>query len=107
MPAARGIWVSLYDQDSPDPISHVGAGAGLVHKPIGVMVLTREVLPTGVEDGGDEDEDDVEERPDAMAPAARSAALSVEAPLTIPEAKRRLAASLRVPEASIKITIEH
>lgn len=103
MPAGRGIWVSLYEQDGADPVTHVGAGAGLKHKPIGVLDLTRESLPAGDDEAG-EGEDDDGEASDAAAAAEPGAP---EPPLTIPEAKRRLAQSLGVPESSIRITIEH
>jgi hypothetical protein len=101
IPAGRGIWVSLYDKDAPDPVSHVGAGAGLAHKAIGVLDLTKFSLPSGVVDGDadDEVEDD--------GPVAAAAPGGSEAPLSIPEAKRRLAATLGVPESAIKISIEH
>jgi hypothetical protein len=87
MPKGRGIWVSLYETESNDPVSHVGAGAGLAHPAIAKVPLTgaidanvgEEIDPKGVE---------VE-----------------EPPLTIAEAKRRLASSLGVNEADIKITI--
>jgi hypothetical protein len=99
IPQGRGVWVSLYEEDGNNPVSHVGAGAGLAHPPIGVLDLTKSSLPTG------HDEEDVDEEADDSEEAAASA--PVEAPLTIPEAKRRLAATLGVPESAIKITIEH
>lgn len=100
--AGRGIWVSLYEKDAKDPPTHVGAGAGLAHPAIAVLDLTKSSLPTGAEEGVDDEVDDSEE---AASPA--SAAPAEEAPLTIPDAKRRLAASLGVPESAIKITVEH
>ena len=102
LPAGRGIWVSLYEKDAKDPVTHVGAGAGLAHPAIGVLDLTKSALPTGGEEDADDEADDSEE---ATPPAA--AAAPEDAPLTIPDAKRRLAASLGVPESAIKITIEH
>ncbi|HTX48145.1 MAG TPA: hypothetical protein VME40_02030 [Caulobacteraceae bacterium] len=105
LPAGRGIWVSLYERDAADPVTHVGAGAGLAHAPIGVLDLTRQALPSGEGDGAD-DPDDEDEAP-TPPPAAAGALAADTAPLTIPEAKRRLAQSLGVPETAIKITIKH
>jgi hypothetical protein len=83
----RGIWVSLYEQEANDPVTHVGAGAGLAHPPIARVLLTGE-RPTGAIEGPGVEDVEVE-----------------EAPLTIAEAKRRLAISLGVNETDIKITI--
>ncbi|HXQ46066.1 MAG TPA: hypothetical protein VN806_05580 [Caulobacteraceae bacterium] len=102
LPAGRGIWVSLYEKDAKDPVTHVGAGAGLAHPAIGVLDLTKSSLPTGGEEDVDDEAEDAEEAAQTAAGAPAE-----EAPLTIPEAKRRLAASLGVPESAIKITIEH
>lgn len=105
IPAGRGVWVSLYAKDEKDPVTHVGAGAGVAHPAIGRLDLTKASLPTGGEEDLDDEVDDAEEgAPITAAPAPVPAA---EAPLTLPEAKRRLAASLGVPESAIKITIEH
>jgi hypothetical protein len=104
LPPGRGLWVSLYEKDAPDPVSHVGAGAGLAHKPIAVLDLTREALPTGAADEVDEVEGEESEAEAVTPPASAPAA---EPPLSIPEAKRRLALTLGVPESAIKISIEH
>jgi hypothetical protein len=64
---------------------YVGAGAGLKYPPIATVPLQPEGLSDFEEQG---------------------AADHNEAPLTIAEAKRRLAVSLGVDPASIKITIE-
>lgn len=77
----RGMFLSLYDKNSNDSVMHVGAGAGLAYPPIATVPLE----PTGA---GAKNHD------------------ADEAPLTIPEAKRRLAKTLGVDPASIKITIE-
>ncbi|HEY1707101.1 MAG TPA: hypothetical protein VGG10_02465 [Rhizomicrobium sp.] len=92
LPSGRGVWVSLYEQEMSDPVNRVGAGAGLKHPAIAEMPLD---AVEGVPDEDDDAETDVE------ALGARIA----EPPLTIAEAKRRLALSLGVPEASITITI--
>ena len=80
VPEGRGVWVSLYEEESTDPVSHVGAGAGIAHPPI-VRVPLDEV------DAPSTNADD-------------------EKPLTIREAKARLARTLGVDPASIKITVE-
>jgi len=100
IPQGRGVWVSLYEQDGNNPVNRVGAGAGLAHPAIGVLDLTKSSLPTGHDEDIDEEVDDSEE-------ATTNASAQAEEALTIPEAKRRLAVSLGVPESAIKITIEH
>jgi hypothetical protein len=100
LPAGRGVWLSLYDEEAADPVTHVGAGMGIAHPAIAELDLIRNSLPPSgdVADGVEEvDEDDL----------AASAPPTAEMPLTIPEAKRRLAAALGVPESAVKITIEH
>lgn len=97
MPTGRGIWLSLYDEDSSDPVSHVGAGMGIDYPPLRVVDITKFSLPTG-DDADDEMSEDTDG--DAEPEPASS-------PLTIPEAKRRLAETLGVPVEAIKITIEH
>jgi hypothetical protein len=93
----RGVWISLYLPEAKDPVNRVGAGAGLANMPI-----TRIPLPAGGSD------------PVAPAQAAEPVpappALAMGKPpssdfLSIAEAKRRLALSLGVTEADVKITI--
>lgn len=101
LPEGRGIWLSLYDKDETDPVSHVGGGMGVDYKPLATLDLAKSSLPTGTEvdtgeDAGAEDEDQVAS---ISGPATET--------LTIPEAKRLLALSLGVPESAIKISIEH
>lgn len=100
LPRGRGIWLSLYEKDEPDPVSHVGGGMGLAYEALATLDLSRSSLPTGADSG----EDDNAEDDDQAAPV--SAAPTIEN-LTIPEAKRLLAKSLGVPESAIKISIEH
>jgi hypothetical protein len=88
IPIGRGVWVSLYLPEAQDPVSHVGAGAGLKFPPIATVPLKLDVLA------------DQEVESDSEAPREQ------EAPLTIAEAKRRLAVSLGVDPSSIKITVE-
>jgi hypothetical protein len=85
IPLGRGVWVSLYDRDSTDPVTHVGAGAGLDHPPIARVQLEPEASDIGAETKGSDNSDK---------------------PLTIGEAKRRLAMTLGVDPSNIKITVE-
>jgi hypothetical protein len=99
LPVGRGLWLSLYNKEQPDPVSYVGAGMGLDYPALAIRDLAKEGLPQEGDDVDDEVSDD-EADTQAAAPAA-------EGPLTIPEAKRRLSESLGVPISAIKITIEH
>jgi hypothetical protein len=100
MHAARGIWISLYEKESIEPVVLVGAGLGLMYPAIATHDLRTASLPVGAADIDDDlAEDDYAEQAAVKAPVA--------IPLTIQEAKRRLAESLGVPESSIKITVEH
>lgn len=100
LPDGRGIWLSLYDKDEPNPVSHVGAGMGLEYKALATLDLTKNSLPASgeVDDEGAADGDDEE------GSVVESETL---APLSITEAKRRLAETFGVPESAIKISIEH
>ncbi len=86
IPIGRGVWVSLYIPEATDPVSHVGAGAGLKFPPIAIVPL----LPESA----------------AKDETASSPHSSDEAVLSIAEAKRRLAATFGVDPSSIKITVE-
>ncbi len=101
MPAERGIWISLYNEEANEPVSMVGAGAGLKYpafaKNIPVL-LEPQVDPVTV-DGEDEPE------PPAIPPAPAASAPD-DGPLTIPEAKRRLALTFGVTPGAIKIIVE-
>jgi hypothetical protein len=92
LPDRRGIWISLYEPEANDPVNRVGAGAGLKHRAIAQVPL----IP-----GSAEQKAEVERREDEESDAAPSG----ESPLTIPEAKRRLALSLGVNVEDIKIMI--
>ena len=78
----RGMWLSLYHQESDDPVTHVGAGAGLKYPPIAQVPLEPTTETKTVSAGTD------------------------DSPLTIVEAKRRLAKYFGVDPACIKITVE-
>lgn len=83
VPVGRGVWISLYEQEASDPVSLIGAGAGLQFPPIARFPLTAA---------------------DAIQPADSQEPSRTEL-LTIPEAKRRLALTFGVKEADISITI--
>lgn len=100
LPEGRGIWLSLYDKEEAYPVSHVGAGMGLDYKPLAVLDLTKASLPGG---GEKVDKDFADDEGEDTPPNEQAENL----PLTIPEAKRRLAHTFGVPESAIKITIEH
>ncbi|NRP23302.1 hypothetical protein LPJGGPFB_06572 [Ensifer adhaerens] len=87
MPVGRGIWLSLYDEEGTQPVTLVGAGAGLAYPPIAKELLSS---PSGVDISADLDPEDVELE---------------DAPLSISEAKRRLALTLGVDIDDISITI--
>jgi len=93
IPLGRGIWVSLYHPEVDQPVNRVGGGIGLAYPAKATVPLK----PSDAPDDHDEPptstpHDDVEE--------------TDEAPLTIAEAKRRLAKTLGVELSSIKITVE-
>ncbi len=101
LPDGRGIWLSLYEKDSPEPVSHVGGGMGLKYPALATLDLTKSSLPSAAQ--GSEAEADEEDEAESESTAAE-----IDTPtLTIPEAKRRLAEALGVPESAVKITIEH
>jgi hypothetical protein len=87
IPEGQGVWLSLYMPEAQSPVSLVGAGAGLKHPPIAVVPLA--------------------EKPAEQPPhEASQAFVAADAPFTIAEAKRRLAATFGVTPEAIKITIE-
>jgi len=90
IPIGRGVWVSLYQQEAKDPVYYIGAGMGLKFPPIATVPLSPDQVTAAAVD------DD----------ASRGALRNEEAPLSIAEAKRRLAVTLGVDPASIKITVE-
>lgn len=104
IPEKRGIWLSLYEPEGDSPVSHVGAGAGLAFKPFASEVPV--VIDAG-DQGGDDDEDTVEDTPASPRPTASApTASSDDGPLTIAEAKRRLALTFGVDPSAIKIIVE-
>jgi hypothetical protein len=93
IPLGRGLWLSLYDDEATDPVTRIGAGAGAVHRPIARIPLDQVA--------GSE--------PPPRVPRSGAAAAEPDddfQPLTIAEAKARLARTLGVDPGSIKITVE-
>jgi hypothetical protein len=88
IPVGRGVWVSLYIPESNAPPAHVGAGAGLKHPPFATVPLEPSVFATKDEEVADE------------------AIHEDHTPLTIAEAKRRLALTFGVDPSNIRITVE-
>jgi hypothetical protein len=94
LPVGRGIWVSLYDEESQYPVNRVGAGAGNSNPPIAKVPLKGAELglPVRAE----------QQTPDLRQPAppvANGVGISIQ------EAKRLLAMSFGVNESDIKITV--
>ena len=87
IPKGRGVWISLFVAEDPNAPSTVGGGIALGRKPL----LTAEL-----------DAHSKVSVPDVAVPQAQTD----DAPLTIAEAKRRLASSLGVEPEKIKIVIE-
>lgn len=91
IPIGRGVWLSLYVDEDPTVPSLVGAGAGNKFPAIATIPLQ----PS-----------ETEAPAVSPTPAPKAASTPDEAPLTIAEAKRRLALTLGVDPSSIKITVE-
>lgn len=96
LPAGRGVWLPLYVPDSDKQPGHVGGGAGLVNPPIARVRLKAEPPASAVAKTA---------APNAPAETA-GARSTEETPLTIPEAKRRLALTLGVKPDNIRIMVE-
>lgn len=94
IPIGRGVWVSLYLPEAPDPVNRVGAGAGLKFPPMATVPLTPELIAA------------IEKTSDGSEKEARVVEEGEDSPLSIADAKRRLAKTLGVDSASIKITVE-
>ncbi len=87
IPIGRGVWISLYHSEAQDPVSLVGAGVGLQFPAFATVPIELGAIPVR-ESTYDE------------------SLTKEDAPLTIAEAKRRLATALGVEPANIKITVE-
>lgn len=107
VPHGYGLWIGLYTRDEPDPVSHVGGGLGKDYPAIAAIPL--QALPPAAYDQEGPDDEDEDEGDVAVATVPAAAAPAAEpatAPLTIPEAKRRLALAFGVAPENVKITIE-
>jgi hypothetical protein len=87
IPVGRGVWLSLYANESFSPVHHVGAGAGNKHPAFAKIPLDATRLISA-----DNEVDEEEAKGDEG--------------LTIPEAKRRLGITFGVDPSCIKIIVE-
>jgi hypothetical protein len=94
-----GMWVRL-DQDTRELPASVGSGIIDTHKTVAVFPIS-ELLAA---DGGEVEEEILNE--DARSDDASTNDFENEPPLTIAEAKRRLAMTFNVDPANIKIIVE-
>ena len=125
IPMKRGVWLSLYEEEGTSPVQRVGAGAGLTNPPIAKDVPLGEsdtpVAPTKQPNSpsdyrttqyGNSPNDYpptqyVQNSPSDYRTTQYGSSPSVdEQPLTIAEAKTRLARTFGVDPSSIKITVE-
>ncbi len=90
IPDDQGIWLSLYHPETNNPITCVGAGAGLKFPPIATVPLIDEIISALRQANSTEEVHNSIE----------------ESPLSISEAKRRLAKTLGINPENIKIIIE-
>ncbi|NKL03314.1 hypothetical protein GFM02_35105 [Rhizobium leguminosarum bv. viciae] len=93
---SHGNWISLYNEEAREPTSFVGAGIGLAFPPFDRVPLF----------GVASDEVEEEDLADADGPMLAAPAPVIDEPLTIPEAKRRLALTFGVDPSAIKILVE-
>jgi hypothetical protein len=104
-PSGRGSWISLYHEERALPVSYVGAGAGLSNPEVGCR-------PLNVSNAQSKAPGNAGATPGASSTAVvrptvpASAVNESDLPLTIAEAKRRLAKTLGIDPSSIRITIE-
>ncbi len=94
IPIGRGVWVSLYHDETTDPPSRVGSGIGNAYPPLAQIPLTEmATLGAGIP-------------PSEPPSSAKNDDTGNEQPLTIAQAKARLARTLGVDPGSIRITVE-
>ena len=96
---SHGVWLSLYEEEGTSPVQRVGAGAGLANPAIAVVPL-------------DESETPVTPTKQPNSPGdyrttqyGNSPSVD-EQPLTIAQAKTKLARTFGVDPSNIKITVE-
>lgn len=102
IPVGRGVWLSLYLPDAASPPVQVGAGAGRDNPPIARVPLQPEELRALKKSAEVADVDEL----DDTSHLGPEEANDENEPLTIGEAKRRLALFLGVDSSNIKITVE-
>lgn len=95
---SHGNWISLYDEEAKEPTSYVAAGIGLLYPP-------KVRIPLLIANEDEFEEDDLAEAIDIDEHPSLTAKGNDE-PLTIAEAKRRLALTFGVDPSAIKITVE-
>lgn len=93
IPPGRGVWIALYEREATDPVTLVGAGAGIANPPIARVRLTEIAAPAT-------------SSPATIGAPAVSASTPDARALTIAEAKAGLARSFGVEPSNIKITVE-
>lgn len=96
---SHGNWISLYLEEAKEPTSLVGAGIGIEFPPVARIPLLDET-PDEIDEG------DLAEAAGSTPEAAPSQPRTEDGPLTIAEAKRRLALTFGVDPSAIKITVE-
>lgn len=96
IPVQRGVWLSLFTEDTGTSPIYTEGGIGNIRE------YRRDAQPLGTVDDADLEAD---EDPTAET-AAPPSGPSDDGPLTIPEAKRRLALTFGVDPSAIKITVE-
>lgn len=96
---SHGNWISLYTKEAKEPVSLVGAG-------IGLQFPAAAKIPLFGASADDVEEEDLAEAEGAVSFVHAPPAQVNEGPLTIPEAKRRLALTFGVDPSAIKITVE-
>ena len=97
---SHGNWISLYNEEAKEPTSFVGAGIGIKFPPVARVPL----LGKTADDAGEVDVTEAAEL--SNVPATVRQREDNDSPLTIAEAKRRLALTFGVEPNAIKITIE-
>ncbi len=93
LPVGRGMWIALYEKEVSDPVTLVGAGAGIASAPIARVPLA----PVGAP---------ISNAPATATVQTAAAGTADDGTLTIAEAKARLARTFGVDPSNIKITVE-